>query len=801
MPLAVFGAVQLTDGDNTAWIPSSLNKRAMHPLLPLCVFWLLPVALTLDEDSLLDCVPRRSVPFERDNAHLFEEEGVFNYSTMLLREDLNLLVVGAREAIYALDLSDISKKLSSTKWEVTKEQRDDCENKGKDAEMDCKNYIRILHKTDDNKMYVCGTNAFDPECDYMSFENGQLTLEKKPEDGKGKCPFDPFQRYASIMLENDLYSATSMNFLGSEPIVMRSSSVTIRTEFKSSWLNEPTFVAMTQMPESERSLKGDDDKVYLFFSETAVECDCYNKLTVSRVARVCKGDVGGQRTLQKKWTSFLKARLDCPVLEAQLPYIIQDTYRWCDPRSSWSDCLFYSVFTPQSDTSDLSAVCVYRVSDISRVFAEGKYKTPVTVETSFVKWVMYSGDVPDPRPGACINNEAREAGISQTLDLPDPTLQFIKLRPLMDQAVLPIGSKPLLVRRGAKFTRIIVNQVQAANGEKHRVMFVGTEEGTLVKAVNYNGQMFIIEEVELFQQRVPIKILRFSNVTGHIYAGSDHGAAQVPLATCGRSSTCLDCVLARDPYCGWDTAAGKCSLLWASQSDLIQSVIDGNASLCPEAESVVPLSRSIWPGGNLQLLCSSPSNLAKTVWEKDGKALTAAGHVQLLLDGLLILNASESDAGRYRCQSVEHSKAGIYTTTVAKYRVEIGPAGSVDGNQIMPQARTNGPSVAGLQAFIVLLSVSLLALLTWNFYKGHIPLPCYRRKMEQKDKQGGCNTTVAYNEAVRSAQTEEDLLEPGRDNGTNRNQSSAKAASRVPEEDTLKDFLPSLQFIDDESEI
>lgn len=34
---------------------------------------------------------------------------------MLLREDLNLLVVGAREAIYALDLSDISKKLSSVR--------------------------------------------------------------------------------------------------------------------------------------------------------------------------------------------------------------------------------------------------------------------------------------------------------------------------------------------------------------------------------------------------------------------------------------------------------------------------------------------------------------------------------------------------------------------------------------------------------------------------------------------------------------------------------------------------------------
>lgn len=147
-----------------------------------------------------------------------------------------------------------------------------------------------------------------------------------------------------------------------------------------------------------------------------------------------QGDLGGERTLQKKWTSFLKARIDCPVLESRLPYIIQDTYRWCDSQKPWKDCLFYAVFTPQSyvwinkcfcvrrrkvslmvfgtafgshflcvlcrDTSALSAVCVYRVSDISRVFAEGKYKTPVTVETSFVKWVMYSGDVPAPRPGA-----------------------------------------------------------------------------------------------------------------------------------------------------------------------------------------------------------------------------------------------------------------------------------------------------------------------------------------------------------------------------------------------------------------
>ncbi|XP_068195924.1 semaphorin-4E [Antennarius striatus] len=780
-------------GNHKAQIYFSMNKRAMHLLLPLIICWLLPQAMMLEEDSPLGCVPRRSVPYHRDNANLFREEGVFNYSTMLLREDLDLLLLGAREAVYALDLNNISKKAASVKWEVTQDQEEKCGDKGKDRKTECKNYIRILHKTEDNRMYVCGTNAFDPECDYMSYNDGKLTLEKKAEDGKGKCPFDPSQRHASLMFENNLYSATVMNFLGFEPVLMRSTPGPIRSEFKTSWLHEPTFVSMAEMPESEMSPVGDDDKVYLFFREIAVECDCYNKLMVSRVARVCKGDLGGQRTLQKKWTSFLKARLDCPVLESQLPYIIQDAYRWCDPQRSWRDCLFYAVFTPQSETSDLSAVCVYRVSDISRVFAEGKYKTPVTVETSFVKWVMYSGEVPVPRPGACIDNEARKAGITQTLDLPDPTLQFIKVRPLMDQAIQPIGQKPLLVRRGAAFSRIVVNEVQAGDGEKYQVMFIGTEEGTILKAVNYDGEMFIIEEVQLFQTPGPIKILKFSNVTGQLYAGSDYGVAQIPLATCERSSSCMDCVLARDPYCGWDKAVRKCIPLSSSQREIIQSVKEGDASLCPEADPIKPPNESIWPGGNLKLHCPSPSNLAETTWERDGTTLTPIPRLQFLQDGLLILNASGSDAGRYRCLSVEHSKAGTYTTTVAEYQVGISSTSSGRGNSIFPEAQRDGPSVLGLQVVIGLLVVCLLALLAWNFYKGHLPLPwnCRKKGGKQSQEQGDLN----YGDAQRS----DKLLVSGRDNGTGTNLTREEAALYAPDENDVPNVnIPSLQFVDDE---
>lgn len=206
----------------------------------------------------------------------------------------------------------------------------------------------------------------------------------------------------------------------------------------------------------------------------------------------------------------------------------------------------------------------------------------------------------------------------------------------------------------------------------------------------------------------------------------------------------------------------------------------------------------MWPGGTLKLNCPLPSNLANTTWERDGSALTSRARFQLLQDGLLILNASNSDAGRYRCLSMERSKAGYYTTTVAEYQVSISAAGSGDGNHIFPQAQRNGPSVAGLQAAVGLLVVFLLMLLTWSFYKGHIPLPWNCRKKNREQTGERLDTTVVY----RGALAEDKPLASGRDNGTSiHNQTREKATASAAENDVPHINLPSLQFIDDESEI
>ncbi len=219
------------------------------------------------------------------------------------------------------------------------------------------------------------------------------------------------------------------------------------------------------------------------------------------------------------------------------------------------------------------------------------------------------------------------------------------------------------------------------------------------------------------------------------------------------------------------------------------------------------MNRSIWHGGNLKLHCPSPSNLAQTTWERDGSPLTPSTRLQLLADGLLILNASDSDAGRYRCRSVERSRADEYTTTVAEYQVGIGPAGSGDRNRILPQPQMDVPSVVGLQVVVGVLVVCLLGLLAWNFYKGHLPLPWNCRKnreqIQETHAQEGLNSSVTCQDAARPALGEDKPLVSGTDNGTsNNNHTGGEAAFSAAEEtDGPKVTLPSLQYIDDESEI
>ncbi|XP_015704835.1 semaphorin-4D isoform X9 [Coturnix japonica] len=547
----------------------------------------------------------------------FHETGVSNYSTLLLREDRDVLYVGAREVIFALNAVNIAEKQHELHWKVTEDKRTKCAVKGKSEQTECRNYVRVLQQLNDTFLYVCGTNAFQPTCDYLNLI--MFELEGKNEDGKGRCPFDPAQSYTSVMVDEELYSGTSYNFLGSEPIISRNSQQSpLRTEYAIPWLNEPNFVFADVVRADQNSTDGEDDKIYFFFTEVSVEYEFVGKLMIPRIARVCKRDQGGLRTLQKKWTSFLKARLICTIPDRNLIFnIINDVFILKSP--TLKEPVIYGVFTPQLNNVGLSAVCAYNLSAVEEVFSKGKYMQSATVEQSHTKWVRYNGEIPNPRPGACINSEARALNYMTSLNLPDKTLQFVKDHPLMDDSVTPVGDRPRLVKRDVKYTQIVVDRVRALNGTIYDVMFISTDQGALHKAISYENGMHIIEETQLFPNFEPVQTLLLSSKKSrrYLYAGSNSGVVQSPVAFCDMYTTCFDCVLARDPYCAWKPLEGSCVNIFQeseTERNWIQN-IGGDASSC-SASSPIPFP----PTGSSFLSCvgcgppPSPTSIKPDVW-------------------------------------------------------------------------------------------------------------------------------------------------------------------------------------------
>ncbi|XP_010186915.1 PREDICTED: semaphorin-4D-like, partial [Mesitornis unicolor] len=239
----------------------------------------------------------------------------------------------------------------------------------------CQNYILFLHKRNNSDLYVCGTNAYHPTCDHMVIHGTNISLQGRAEESRGKRPFEPTPNYASVFVDGEFYLATSNNFLGTEPIILRSMRNPVKTEFKTSWLNEPSFVNMEIVHESASNPNGDDDKIYVFFTETAVEFEFYDKLLVSRIARICRGDLGGKRILQRRWTSFLKSRLSCSIPELSFHFnVVQDIFLL--RRRKWQDSIFYGIFSQQWGRLDISAVCAYSMKTIQEVFSKGNYKGP-----------------------------------------------------------------------------------------------------------------------------------------------------------------------------------------------------------------------------------------------------------------------------------------------------------------------------------------------------------------------------------------------------------------------------------------
>ncbi|XP_070768446.1 semaphorin-4A-like [Enoplosus armatus] len=577
---------------------------------------------------------------------LFTLPDVHNTTTLLLSDDGSTLYVGARDAVLSLDVSqsDVIKLKKKVEWSPSESEINDCQLKGKDPAVDCPNFVHVLQPINSTHLYACGSFAYSPHEAYIDAESFSMVQR---DGAKVRCPFSPLQRSTAITIDDELFTATTTDFRGVKPQISRHFSKDGRPDIiqdtSVSLLEEPTFVSSSSDP-SER-------KLYFFFNEVGKEFNYVDELRIARVAQVCKDDVGGQRTLQKKWTSFAKAPLLCQSAK-QLPFsVLEDMFTLQPPEGSdTADTLFYGVFTSQRFSGPESAVCVFKLQDVRTVFTQS-YRI---LDLQTHQW----------NPILKNHSHLGKCGLESASDF---VLAAVKRSFLTSNSVKSVGANPIVVSSGQQYSRVAAMTTQAANGKQYTVLFLLTESGFLHKVVLLDRGAQVIEEIQVFTKPQLVKSIILSSSKGVLYVGTSEGVTAVPVANCSTYRTCSQCVLARDPLCGWSRSSQFCTSLDGSHENMAQDLEDGNVEQECQSQSKASLDTEVSVHLNeaVRLQCQKPSNLATLTWTSPRfKNLPEKLFIQSA-DGGLSFFATADTFGSYRCESEE----GGYKEVVESYDV------------------------------------------------------------------------------------------------------------------------------------
>uniref|UniRef100_A0A7N8YIR3 Sema domain-containing protein n=1 Tax=Mastacembelus armatus TaxID=205130 RepID=A0A7N8YIR3_9TELE len=425
---------------------------------------------------------------------------------------------------------------------------------------ECHNFIKVLLQQNDDTLFVCGTNAFNPSC--RTYRMDTLDALGEEISGMARCPYDAKHANVALFADGKLYSATVTDFLAIDAVIYRSlgDSPTLRTvKHDSKWLKEPYFVQAVNY----------GDFIYFFFREIAMEYNTMGKVVFPRVARVCKNDRGGSpRVLEKQWTSFLKSRLNCSIPGDSHFYFnilqaVTDVIH-----INGKDVVMATFSTPYNSIPG-SAVCAYDMAEVANTFT-GRFKEQKSPDST---WTPFPEEkVPKPRPGNCAGTPSMER-YKVSNEFPDDTLNFIKMHPLMDEAVPSIANRPWFLKTMVRYrlTRIVVDN-EAGPHKNHTVVFLGSEKGIILKFLakvnnGFLNDSLFLEELNVYNpDKCSVDGVEDKRIIGMQIDSKSHAlwvafascVVKVPLSRCDRHGRCKkSCIASRDPYCGW-VSEGAC---------------------------------------------------------------------------------------------------------------------------------------------------------------------------------------------------------------------------------------------------
>ncbi|XP_041852351.1 semaphorin-7A [Melanotaenia boesemani] len=605
-----------------------------------------------------------------------------NHSVFSYQDDTAELYVGGSDFVLKLDVSDCHivenypLKPNGHQW---------CD------EGPCKNVITVIEKFQDS-LFVCGTNGNKPQCwkIFPSVNNRSHEIVESYE-GTGVSPFVYTQNCLSLTVEGDLYAATPLDVDGSSLQFRRNAGSRTNVWMYDNWVSEPTFICASWVKQEDDP---DNEKIYIFFRERNSDHNPEADPWISRVARVCKVDEGGsKRFFQNMWTSFLKARLVCGFPEESLYFNhLQDVY--VIHAKDWRDTRVYALFTSSWNST---AVCIYSIEKIEEIFENSTFKG-------------YDKDIPNPRPGACVKNSRI---------LPQTTLSIVKDHPEMKDWVHSLHYTSPFYISNNNYTKIAVDQVQAADQHTYNVLLLGTDSGKIHKVLEAGSEPFIISETQL-PNNSTIQAMKLDHIKKKLVVGFSEKIFIVDLQRCEEyNNSCAECVLARDPYCSW-TALGCTPTVTGG----IQNVINGQISVCPptteDQKQVIRSKRddastmnirtvhSVHQGVPFYLSCPIDSYHAVYTWKHGNHSSPC---LQMHSNCLhLIPSMAKENYGNYDCLSKERDHMKVVKTYQLTEQIIPLKEKHIERNNHINE----GNKASGLVPQTIL--VTLQAVAVWGIY-------------------------------------------------------------------------------------
>lgn len=257
--------------------------------------------------------------------------------------------------------------------------------------------------------------------------------------------------------------------------------------------------------------------------------------------------------------------------------------------------------------------------------------------------------------------------------------------------------------------------------------------------------------------------------------------------------------------------------------------------VCVFIDPVAAVDFTLVPENNIQLPCQLHSNLAQVLWRFSDQTLHSNNKYYIYSGGLLILSASESDAGLYTCGSVEQINGRTYNRTVAVYQLQLysGPGvgdsttpgnavtnssgsfhnlntaapelGPTPEDPLSPENQSDTGRVTRLEVAVALLSLLCLALMGvifWIWSQGR--WECFKFAQRSSESEGKRQSAEYMHIPNRTSEIKFLGPQSGRPCSANNNHSAVDFKGNGEHHFTPMANISSLDglgYINDESEI